>query len=124
LPKSKPGPSEDPAKAAADAAYIARAARVMRWVVRLAFVATVVVLYFTIEPAVRAWWSGDLERWIQQYTAMREKMLADGIDPGPLVPPQWQQWGVTVGGGLVMLLLLAGLNAALKRIERHAPPAK
>jgi hypothetical protein len=124
LPKSKPGPSEDPAKAAADAAYIARAAKAMRWVVRIAFLATVVVLYFTIEPAVRAWWSGDLERWIQQHTAVREQMMADGIDPGPLVPKEWQQWGATVGGGIVMLLLLAGLNAALKRIVRQAPPTK
>lgn len=117
MPKSKSGKTDrDPAKAAADAAYIARAARVMRWVMLLAILATVTVLYFMIEPVVRMAWNGE----IQNYILYRHELIKEGETPPPLFDPRWTRWLLTVGGGLFMLILFSALYRALKRLEQ--PP--
>lgn len=120
MPRSKSGNGEDRAKTLADAAYIAKAAKAMRWVVRLAMVATLVVLYFMLEPVVRGLWTGDLQEGMKASAEARMKAIQAGDDPGPMIQSEWMQWAATVGGGLVMMLLLAGLNGALKRMERSS----
>jgi hypothetical protein len=115
LPKSR---NPDPGKAAADAAYVARAARVMRWVVRLAILATVVVLYFMIEPLASSMISGSFEEEMRLTAEQRMKEFEQGREPEGLFMDHIMKRTVTIMGGFVMLFLLVALNFALARMEK------
>jgi hypothetical protein len=118
LPKSR---NPDPGKAAADAAYVARAARVMRWVVRLAILATVVVLYFMIEPLASSMISGSFEEEMRLTAEQRMKEFEQGREPEGFFMDHIMKRTVTIMGGFVMLFLLVALNFALGRMEKAGP---
>lgn len=114
----------DAAKAAADAAYISRAAVVMRWVVRLAIVATVVVLFFIVEPLVREIFSGDAADEMMRAAEQRAELMKEGRDPGEFALDRFFKQAATIMGGFVMLFLLVVLNGILRRMEKPAPPRR
>lgn len=118
MPKLK---NPDPGRAAADAAYVARAARVMRWVVRIAILATVIVLYFLIEPLASTMISGSFGEEMRQSIELRMKEFEQGRDPGAFLLDHIMKRTVTIMGGFVMLFLLAALNSALARMEKAGP---
>lgn len=118
MPKSR---NPDPGKAAADAAYVARAARVMRWVVRLAILATVIVLYFMIEPLVSTMMSGSFEEEIRHTMQQRMNDFERGRDPEGFFMDHIMKRAATIMGGFVMLFLLVALNSALARFEKAGP---
>jgi hypothetical protein len=121
--KSKSGKnSQDAAKAAADAVYIARAARVMRYVMVIAILATVVTLFLLVEPVVRMAWHGDLFRSIGERIEYRDELTGRGEIPPPLLDPNWQKWGLTVGGGVLMIVIFSGLYRTLRRLEDSSKP--
>jgi hypothetical protein len=123
VPKSKSGKTKaDPARDAANARYIARAARVMRLLMVLAILATVATLYFMVEPVARMAIHGDLGRTLEEKAEYRRELVQNGEIPPPLIDPNWQKWGLTVGGGLFMLVLFGGLYRALRRMEQPVEP--
>lgn len=123
MPKSKSGKTKpDPARDAANVIYIARAARVMRLLMVLAILATVATLYFMVEPVARMAIHGDLGRTLEEKAEYRREMVQKGEIPPPLIDPNWQKWGLTVGGGLLMLVLFGGLYRALRRLEQPDGP--
>lgn len=125
MPEPKPAndPTE-PAKAAAGGASLTPAAGVMRWVVRLAIVATVVALFFLVEPLVREMISGKVTEEMVRDAGQRMELMKDGRDPGEFVLDRFFQRAATIMGGFVLLFLLVVLNGLLRRMDKTAPPVR